>query len=190
MENTTKRVTMTSEVIDVVHPAAQDGPGRPRQHPTEATVTNRVQGVTSEQPSAEVPCSGSIEAQTHAPPSRGAMIGYWVLTLFVAIPALMAGAMDVLHVQPLFGLLLHLGYPAYFATILGVWKVVGAIVLLAPRYPLIKEWAYAGMVIDYSSAVLSHAASGDGAGAIAGPALSLVALAASWYLRPRSRRLP
>jgi hypothetical protein len=122
-------------------------------------------------------------------PSRKAMIGYWVCTLFVAIPALAAGTMDVLHLQPLFGLLLHLGYPAYFATMLGVWKVLGAIVLLAPRYPLIKEWAYAGMVIDYSSAVLSHAASGDGAGAIAGPALSLVAIAASWYLRPRSRRL-
>jgi hypothetical protein len=110
--------------------------------------------------------------------------------LFVGIPALAAGTMDVLHLQPLFGLLLHLGYPAYFATILGVWKVLGAIVLLAPRYPLIKEWAYAGMVIDYSSAALSHAALGDGAGAIAAPALSLVTLAASWYLRPRSRRLP
>ncbi|HEY1692705.1 MAG TPA: DoxX family protein [Polyangiaceae bacterium] len=128
--------------------------------------------------------------QTHAPPSRTAVIGYWICTLFVAMPALVAGAMDVLHLQPLFGLLVHLGYPAYFATLLGIWKVLGAIVLLAPRTPLIKEWAYAGMVIDYSSAVLSHAASGDGAGAIAGPALSLVALAASWYLRPCARRLP
>jgi hypothetical protein len=97
--------------------------------------------------------------------------------------------MDVLHVQPLFGLLLHLGYPSYFATLLGVWKVLGAIVLVAPRYPVIKEWAYAGMVIDYSSAVISHLASGDGAGATVGPIVSLAALAVSWYLRPQSRRM-
>jgi hypothetical protein len=117
-------------------------------------------------------------------------IGYWASTLLVAIPAVMAGGMDLLRLQPLFGILLHLGYPAYFATILGVWKVLGAGVLVAPRHPLLKEWAYAGMVIDYSSATLSHAALHDGAGAIVGPALSLAALVASWYLRPASRRLP
>jgi hypothetical protein len=122
--------------------------------------------------------------------SPGRARTYWACTLFVALTALGAGVMDVLHVQPLFGLLLHLGYPAYFATILGVWKVVGAIVLLAPRYPLIKEWAYAGMVIDYSSAVISHSASGDPVGAILGPLVSMLLLAASWYLRPRTRRLP
>jgi len=97
--------------------------------------------------------------------------------------------MDILHLQPLFGLLLHLGYPSYFATVLGVWKVLGAIVLLAPRYPLVKEWAYAGMVIDYSSAAISHWASGDAATSLVGPIVSIAALMGSWYLRPRSRRL-
>jgi hypothetical protein len=155
----------------------------------QAQVTEQLRDVTPGRPGAEAPPRAPIEAQTHAPPSRKAVIGYWICTVLVAIPALVAGAMDILHLQPFLGLLVHLGYPAYFATILGVWKVLGAIVLIAPRYPLIKEWAYAGMVIDYSSAVLSHAASGDGAAAIAGPALSLLALAASWYLRPGSRRL-
>jgi hypothetical protein len=97
--------------------------------------------------------------------------------------------MDILHVPPLYGLLLHLGYPSYFAAILGVWKVLGAIVLVAPRYPLVKEWAYAGMVIDYSSAVVSHWASGDAATALVGPVVSIAALVGSWYLRPQSRRL-
>ena len=151
--------------------------------------TNRVQGMIPGGPGARAPLNMAIH-EPHPQPSPKATIGYWVCTLVVAIPALAAGMTDVLHLQPFFGLLLHLGYPAYFATILGVWKILGAIVILAPRYPLIKEWAYAGMVIDYSSAVLSHAASGDGAGAIVGPALSLVAIAGSWYLRPRSRRLP
>jgi hypothetical protein len=44
---------------------------------------------------------------------------------------------------------------SYFATLLFVWKVIAALVLLAPRSPLVKEWAYAGMFIDYSSAVVS-----------------------------------
>jgi hypothetical protein len=123
-----------------------------------------------------------------ASPARGR--AYWACTLFVALTALGAGVMDILHLQPLFGLLLHLGYPPYFATLLGGWKILGAIVLLAPRYPLIKEWAYAGMIIDYSSAVVSHWACGDAATALVGPMVSIAALVGSWYLRPQPRRLP
>jgi hypothetical protein len=130
-------------------------------------------------------------SSNHSQPtsSRTAILAYWICTLFVALTALGAGAMDILHVQPLFGLLLHLGYPAYFATILGIWKMLGTVALLVPRYPVIKEWAYAGMIIDYSSAVVSHLASGDGASALMGPIVSMIALAASWYLRPRTRRM-
>jgi hypothetical protein len=126
---------------------------------------------------------------TDVRPSRGTTTAYWVFTLFITLTALSAGVSDILHLQPLYGVLLHLGYPPYFGTILGVAKVVGAIVLLAPRYPLLKEWAYAGMFCDYAAAVASHAAAGDGAGAMAGPILSMAAMAASWYLRPPSRRL-
>jgi hypothetical protein len=122
-------------------------------------------------------------------PSRTSTIGYWAGTLFVAVTALGAGFADVLHAQPLFGMLLHLGYPAYFATLLGLFKVAGAVILLAPRSPLVKEWAYAGMFFDYVSAIVSHTAAGDGGGALAGPMVALVALAASWLLRPESRRL-
>jgi hypothetical protein len=135
------------------------------------------------------PSASPIDAPNFMP-SRKAILTYWVCTLFVALTALGAGIMDILHLEPLFGLLLHLGYPSYFATILGVWKVLGAVVLVVPRYPLVKEWAYAGMVIDYSSAVFSHSASGDPGGAIVGPLVSMLLLAASWYLRPRTRRLP
>ena len=117
------------------------------------------------------------------------MVAYWLATLFVAVPGALSGGMDLLHVQPLFGIMLHLGYPGYFATILGLWKVAGAVVLVAPRSPLVKEWAYAGMFIDYSSAVFSHAASGDGPRTIANPAFAILALVVSWYLRPPSRRL-
>lgn len=115
---------------------------------------------------------------------------YWLCTLFVALTALGAGIMDILHVQYVLDLLVHLGYPPYFATMLGVWKLLGAVALLAPRRPLVKEWAYAGMAIDYSSAVISHLMSGDSAGVVSGPVVAMIALVASWYLRPQSRRLP
>jgi hypothetical protein len=130
---------------------------------------------------------GSATPGTHVHWTRA--VAYWTTTLFVALTALSAGVMDILHLPPLFGLLLHLGYPPYFATMLGLWKMAGALVLVAPRYPLVKEWAYAGMVIDLSSAVTSHLASGDGAVAVIGPIISMGALAGSWYLRPQSRRL-
>ena len=136
------------------------------------------------------PASVTVGMGDHAEPSRKALVGYWVGTLFIALTALGSGVVDVLHAQPLFGIMLHLGYPAYFATVLGVWKMLGAVVLLGPRWPLVKEWAYAGMFIDYSSAVVSHLASGDGPGAVVGPVVATMALAASWYLRPATRRLP
>ena len=116
-------------------------------------------------------------------------IAYWVFTLFITLAALWSGVADILHLQPLYGILLHLGYPSSFGVLLGVWKVLGAVALLAPRYPLLKEWAYAGLFIDYSSAIVAHSAAGDAAAALLGPFLSICALAASWYLRPQSRRL-
>jgi DoxX-like family len=114
---------------------------------------------------------------------------YWIATLFVTLTAFSAGVSDVLHLPPFFGVLLRLGYPAYFGTLLGVWKVLGAVALLAPRYALIKEWAYAGMFFDYVAAVVSHGAVGDGAVALIAPLVSIAALVASWYLRPSQRRL-
>ena len=120
---------------------------------------------------------------------RSRLIVYWVATVFVAGNAAWAGTADLLRMQPLFGILLHLGFPAYFAALLGVWKLLGAVALVAPRQPLLKEWAYAGMFFDFSAALVAHAALGDGPVAYVGPVVSLGALAASWYLRPPARRL-
>lgn len=81
----------------------------------------------------------------------------------------------------------HLGYPRYFAAILGTWKVLGALAILVPGRARLKEWAYAGMCFDLTAAALSHAAVGDGAAALAPPLLVLGLALASWRLRPPSR---
>ena len=83
----------------------------------------------------------------------------------------------------------HLGYPAYFATILGVWKLLGAIAIVVPRFPRLKEWAYAGFFFDLTGGAASRAYVGDGIADIVAPLGFLVLVAASWALRPASRKL-
>lgn len=114
---------------------------------------------------------------------------HWIATLWVVVTNLWAGPTDILHAPPLFDDLLRLGYPAYFSTLFGLWKVLGAIALVVPGYPLVKEWAYAGFFIDFSAAIVSYAAVGDGFVSFIAPIVSMAALIVSWHLRPQSRRL-
>jgi len=83
----------------------------------------------------------------------------------------------------------HLGYPVYFAALLGVWKILGGLAILAPRMPRLKEWAYAGMFFDLTGAAVSHGSVGDPPARILTPLAILVLVIASWALRPKSRVL-
>lgn len=114
---------------------------------------------------------------------------YWFFTAVVTVPAVWAGVTDILRAPPLYEDLLRLGYPGYFAPLLGTWKVLGAVALVVPRFRLLKEWAYAGLFFDYTGAIVSHAAVGDALVGWLPPALSAAALIGSWSLRPLSRRL-
>jgi uncharacterized membrane protein YphA (DoxX/SURF4 family) len=83
----------------------------------------------------------------------------------------------------------HLGYPLYFATLAGAWKILGALAIVAPGLPRLKEWAYAGFFFELTAAAFSHASVGDSAADIIAPLGFLALVAASWALRPASRRL-
>jgi len=83
----------------------------------------------------------------------------------------------------------QLGYPAYILTLLGIWKFLGVIAVLIPKFPLLKEWAYAGFFFAMSGAIFSHLIDGSGAKELFGPALLLVLTAISWYLRPADRKV-
>jgi uncharacterized membrane protein YphA (DoxX/SURF4 family) len=83
----------------------------------------------------------------------------------------------------------HLGYPSYFMSILGVWKVLGAAAILVPGFPRLKEWAYAGMMFDLSGAAISRVAVGDGAVKTIIPIIISLVVAASWALRPEGRMM-
>ncbi|HEX9503508.1 MAG TPA: DoxX family protein [Patescibacteria group bacterium] len=83
----------------------------------------------------------------------------------------------------------HLGYPAYFLTILAIWKILGVITVLIPKFPLLKEWAYAGFFFAMSGAVFSHIASGDPVNEIFPSLLLLILTVVSWYFRPVDRKI-
>lgn len=114
-------------------------------------------------------------------------IAYWITTGLVGAAFASGGFMDLSGSPQVMAGMTHLGYPAYFATILGTWKLLGALAVLAPRLPRLKEWAYAGIVFNLTGAAISHLAAGDGVGKAA-PPLVLTGLAfASWALRPPTR---
>ena len=117
-------------------------------------------------------------------------IAYWIATGLVALAFLAGGAVDLSRSPQVVEGMTHLGYPAYFATILGAWKVLGGAALLAPGLPRVKEWAYAGILFDLTGAAFSHAASGDPTGKVITPLVLAALAAASWALRPEARKLP
>jgi uncharacterized membrane protein YphA (DoxX/SURF4 family) len=97
---------------------------------------------------------------------------------------------DILRVPQVRGLIERLGYPPYFLLILGTWKLLGAVALAIPKFPRLKEWAYAGVLFDLTGAVASLFASGlINVGAMAYPIIMIGVAVASWALRPPSRRL-
>src|SRR5262245_5487278 len=124
-----------------------------------------------------------------APSSRSRSIAYWITTLVLATECVVGGVMGALRLSPFIGIIGHLGYPAYFMTILGVWYVLAGVALLAPRFPRLKEWAYAGLIFNYTGAAASHLAVGDRVMTLVGPITFTALAVASWALRPSTRRL-
>ena len=120
---------------------------------------------------------------------RARTIGYWTCTVLVALSFLSGGIVDLLRPQQALEGMVHLGYPPYFMIILGVWKVLGGVVILLPGFPLLKEWAYAGMIFDLTGASASHFAMGDDVWHILTPLVLALLVVASWALRPPDRKL-
>jgi uncharacterized membrane protein YphA (DoxX/SURF4 family) len=121
---------------------------------------------------------------------RAAEWAYWVATGLVVLELAVGGVWDLLRVPQVRELFERLGYPLYFLTILGIWKLLGAVALAVPRFPRLKEWAYAGVIFDLTGAVASLFAAGlASVGTMAFPLLMVGMAVASWALRPESRRV-
>jgi DoxX-like family len=116
-------------------------------------------------------------------------IFYWVTTSLIAFELLYGADWDLTRRPDVVTVMTHLGYPFYLLTIIGVWKVLGVIALLVPRFPRLKEWAYAGAFFEKTGAVLSHVARGDHTGELVVPLAFSALTLASWALRPPERTL-
>jgi uncharacterized membrane protein YphA (DoxX/SURF4 family) len=114
---------------------------------------------------------------------------YWISTLWLALGMLSSGIVQLLNMKADVDFIIRLGYPVYFLTILGIWKILGVIALLIPKFPLLKEWAYAGFFLAMSGAVFSHMALGNSISEIAPPLLLLILTVVSWYFRPADRKI-
>lgn len=120
----------------------------------------------------------------------GRTIAYWAVTTIVVGECVIGGAMDLFRMAPFYPAMIALGYPGYLATILGLAKIIAAVVLLAPGLPRLKEWAYAGILINMIGAAASYVAAHQSAAANLAPPTVFAALAiGSWMLRPATRRL-
>jgi len=113
---------------------------------------------------------------------------YWTATVWLSLGMVSTGIVQLLKVKEEVAMMTHLGYPLYFLTIIGVWKILGVVAVLVPGFSAVKEWAYAGFFFAMSGAVFSHLALGDGGKEFFGPILLLVLTVVSWYFRPDSRK--
>jgi hypothetical protein len=120
---------------------------------------------------------------------NGKLIIYWLATVLMGAGMFGSGVAQVIGAKEMVDIIKPLGYPLYFMTIIGVWKILGVIVIIIPGFKLVKEWAYAGLFFTMTGALISHLAMGDGGKAVAGPLMQTVFIILSWYLRPADRKI-
>jgi uncharacterized membrane protein YphA (DoxX/SURF4 family) len=122
--------------------------------------------------------------------SKTKLITYWVATALLSFGMLGSGMAQIFHAEDMVNLVAPLGYPVYFLTIIGVWKVLGVIAILMPGFTLLKEWAYAGLFFVMTGAFISHLASGhDSIPELIGPFMQTIFIILSWYCRPANRKM-
>jgi uncharacterized membrane protein YphA (DoxX/SURF4 family) len=114
---------------------------------------------------------------------------YWIATIWLSLGMLSTGIVQLLKMDQDVDRMNELDYPIYLLTLLGVWKILGVIAVLIPKFPILKEWAYAGFFFAMSGAVFSHIASGSPVSEIFPSLLLLVLTVVSWYFRPENRKV-
>ena len=116
-------------------------------------------------------------------------IWYWIITVLLSFCIFSGGLAQALQVKGVVEGFKPLGYPTYFISIIGVWKVLGIVAILIPGFKLLKEWAYAGIFFTMTGAVISHIAANDIHAQIVAPIALAIFTVLSWYLRPADRKI-
>ncbi len=117
---------------------------------------------------------------------------YWIATIWLSLGMVATGAVQLFKGKAGQGgldMITHLGYPVYVLTLLGIWKILGVVAVLVPKFALLKEWAYAGFFFVMSGAIFSHLSIGDSVNEIFPSLLLLILTIISWYFRPPSGKI-
>lgn len=114
---------------------------------------------------------------------------YWIATIWLALGMTAGGLQQLLQIGGYVEIVSQLGYPLYLLSILGFWKLLGVIAVLVPKFPLVKEWAYAGFFFAMSGAAASHIIGGDSLIEALPSLVLLVLTLVSWYFRPPDRSI-
>jgi uncharacterized membrane protein YphA (DoxX/SURF4 family) len=114
-------------------------------------------------------------------------VTYWVTTGLLAALSAFAGVSYLLGSAQLVQAFAHLGYPQHLRILLGIAKVLGAIALVVPGFPKLKEWAYAGFTFAWIAAHVAHHMAKDGPEQYM-PLVLLVLLLVSYVTRPENRK--
>lgn len=114
---------------------------------------------------------------------------YWIATIWLALGMTSTAIVQLIKLDEEVQKMNTLGYPLYFLSIIGIWKLLGVIAVLIPKAPLLKEWAYIGFFFLMTGAIFSHLAVNSTASDYFGPSLLLILTIISWYLRPESKKL-
>jgi len=116
-------------------------------------------------------------------------ISYWFFTLWLCLGMVSTAIVQLLNQKEELEMITRLGYPVYFLTLLGIWKLLGVVAVLIPKFLLLKEWAYAGFFFAMTGAAYSHIAIKNPMIDIFPSLLLLTLTILSWYLRPKERKL-
>lgn len=114
---------------------------------------------------------------------------YWIVTIFLSFGMLAGGVQQLFQIGGYNEIIEQLGYPRYLLSILGAWKILGVIAILIPKFPLLKEWAYAGFFFAMSGAAISHFTVGQLFTEAMPSLILLLVITLSWYFRPESRKI-
>lgn len=116
-------------------------------------------------------------------------IWYWIITAILSFCIFFGGLAQTMQVPGVVQGFKPLGYPTYFISLIGIWKMLGIVAILIPKFQLLKEWAYAGIFFVMTGAVISHIASNDISIQIISPFILAIFTVLSWYLRPADRKI-
>lgn len=117
------------------------------------------------------------------------LIWYWIITIILSFCIFSGGLAQAMQVKGVVQGFKPLGYPTYFISLIGIWKMLGIIAILLPGFKLLKEWAYAGIFFTMTGAVISHIVSDDVSVQIIAPIVLAIFTVLSWYLRPANRKI-